>query len=320
MSVAIKYPFPQHAKLLHNLGLKFVENERAWIGYGLSRKVVETKVPEEIKNWVSDFMSTYDLLERMKLKPNTVVDNSVQDPKFVAWEKLTEEESLLAVYRAQEENEVRKNILLQVKMDFSHQNLNISQGGYGLKKEGVKFYIQGSMYTYHRSGLNSLFHEIGHFLTLSEKRIKSGEVELVWPKNPTTFQGTLNELKVVALTETLSDYYQTTRPERSHFFEAMAEYPDSELFFNANMHLVSKFSSPTPDDDVEDKISYKWFTEKEGLSHEDANRQVNYISSQVLHRRHKIQVLSAFFESKLADKYTMEHIKFMFSQQIPFLD
>lgn len=319
MSVSIKYPFPQYAKLLHNLGLKFIESERAWIGYDLKRDILEKKVPDEIKGWVSDFFSFHDSLVRLKQKTGTIIDQSAQDPKFVTWEQLTEEESLNSCYRAQEESELRKQILLQVKMDFGHPKIRIEQGGCGLSKENGFFYIKGSMYTYHREGLNSLFHELCHFITISGERVKSGKLELKWSKNTTTFKGTLHELKVLALTETLSDYYQITRSERQHSLEAMAEYPDSELFFNAHMHLASKFSPYSSEDEIEDKISYKWFTEKEGLSHEEAERQVKYISSQILHRKHKIQVLSAFFETKLANKYTIEHIKFMFAQQLPFL-
>jgi hypothetical protein len=320
MSVSIKYPFPQYAKLFHNLGLKFVTSERGWIGYGLKRDIVEKKVPEEVQSWVSEYFSFYDSLVRLKQKTGTIVDQSAQDPKYVSWEQLTEEESLNACFQAQEESEIRKQILLQVKMDFTHPKIRIEQGGHGLSKESGILYIKGSMYTYHREGLNSLFHELSHFMTVSRERIKTGNLELKWAKHPKTFQGTMNELKVLALTETLSDYYQIERAERSHFLEAMAEHPDSELFFNAHMHLVSKFSPYSPEDEKEDKISYMWFTEKEGLSHEEAERQVKYISSQILHRKHKIQVLAAFFKTKLADKYTIDHIKFMFSQQLPFLE
>jgi hypothetical protein len=319
MSVAIKYPFPQYAPEFHRLGLKFVEAERAWIGYGMKRDEINAQVPEEVHSWVSDHFSFHETLARLQLKANTVIDKSVQDPKFVAWEALSLEESLAAAYRAQAESETRKQILLQCKMDFSHPKLRIEQGGSGIYQENGLILIQGSMYTYHRSGLNSVFHELSHFLTLDPERLKSGKLELKWAKNPQTFQGTLNELKVLALTETLSDYYQIDRAERSGFFEAMAEYPDSELFFQAHMHLVAKFSPYTKDDEVEDQISYKWFTEKDGLNHEEATKQVNYISGQVLHRRHKIQVLTAFFETKLADKYTMNHLKFMFEQQLPYL-
>jgi hypothetical protein len=321
MSVAIKYPFPQYAKLLHNLGLKFVESERGWIGYELNKKVLETKVPDDVKEWVSEFFSFHDALKRLKAKVNTVIDKSVEDAKFVAWRELTEEESLSACYRAQAESEARKELLLHIKMDFSHPKVRLTQGGgTSLWKENGIVYIQGSMHTYHREGLNTLFQALSRFITMSENRVKSGDFNLPWSKEPTNFQGSLHELKVLALTETLSDYYQIKRANRKQALEVIADLPDSELFFNAHMHLVSKFVSETKEDEREDKIAYKWFTQKEGLSEEEARRQVNYISSQILQRRHKAQVLAEFYAAKLSDKYTMEHVKFMFQQQLPFLD
>lgn len=319
MSLSIKYPFTQHIQLLHNLGFKFITQEKAWIAYDLTKEIVIQKLPEEVKNWVNEFVSFHDALIRIKIKKGTIVDNNVQDPKYVIWKNCTEAESLQSCYQAQEESEIRKNILLQVKMDFAHPKIRIEQGGSGLKKEEGIFYIQGSMTTYHRNGLSSVFHELSHFITMSEERLKSGDFNLTWPKDPKTFQGTLNELKVVALTETLCQYYKIKKPNLDNFFDAIAEYPDSELFFNNHMHLVSKFSGYTKEDEKEDKLTYRWFTEKENLSPEEAEKEVNYISSQILHRRHKKQVLEAFYKQQLNNKYTIEHVKFMFNQQLPYL-
>lgn len=318
MSLSIAYPFTQYAKLFHSLGFKFVEAERKWVGYELTRKKVAPTLPEEVRGWLSDYLSFHDSLIRMKAK-GTIVDETYQDPKYVSWMALSESDSLQASYRAEEESEQRKQLLLQVKMDFAHPRLRIQQGGSGIYKENNCVYIKGSLYTYHKEGLNSVFHELSHFITLSPERLKSDKIELSWSKQPKTFQGTLNELKVIALTEVLSEFYQVEKTNRKGFIEAIADYPDSDLFFNAHMHLVSKFSTYTEEDKQEDRISYKWFVEKEGLTPEEAQKQVQKIASEILHRRHKIQVLSAFFDKQLSGKYTMEHVKFMFSQQLPYL-
>lgn len=320
MSVKISYPFPQYVKLLHSLGFKFVTKEKAWIGYDLELEEVKKQLPEEIKAWTVSFSSFHDSLKRLKAKnPHQIDLIQAQDPRFQEWSSLTIEDSLNNSYSAQEENEERQKILGQFKIDFFHPKIVLGQGGYGLNWDETKLHIKGTLYTYHRIGLTSLFHELSHFITLPSEKVENKNFELKWPSKVETVNGSLNELKVIALTEVLCDFYKVPRPDRDHFFSAIADYPDSQLFFNMHMHLVKVFDNYSEDDVLQDQIAYKFMVEKDKVKPEEAKQIVKKASSEILNRRHKIQVVQAFYEQKLADKYTIDHVRFMFEQQTPFL-
>lgn len=85
------------------------------------------------------------------------------------------------------------------------------------------------------------------------------------------------------------------------------------------MHLVSEFSTYDQEDKQWAEYSAHKLVKEESLSPEEAQEAIKRGQSQVLQFRHKVQVLEAYFQQKLTNKYTMEHVKFMFQQQLPYL-
>lgn len=319
MSWKIAYPFIEHQELIHDAGFKFMEEQEAWVSYREVSPERLSQLPKNVADSIQEFVSFYDVLERLKQKPERVIH--AQDPEFEKWCNLSIRDSQEALAQAEQESINRKKILQQVRKDFHHPFIVLKQGGgYGIQvQENQIISIAGTLTTYHRKGLNSLFHELGHFLSFSEERIKSRNFTLSWPKKVKNFMGTLNELKTVALTETIADHYQVPRPDRYMFLTAIAEYPDSELFFKAHMHLVSVFNSPSFEDHQQDKIDYQYLIKKDNFTPEAAMQAIKKRSEAMLHLSHKLQVLQAFFDQKIVDKYTIDHIHYLFKVQTDLL-
>lgn len=318
MVLLIPTPFPQHIELLHSLGFKFIEKHRGWISYDQTIESLELILPKEVKLSLTQQLSFYDSLKRLKNKnPNDETLQAYQDPDFVIWQKMSLIESAENVAKASQEDQMRKYIFGKVKTDFFHPKLDLMIGGHGVSfnNNTNRYEVKGSFTTYHRETLESLFHELCHFIVMDSEKLKNKNFELKWSKNPKTFTGSLMELKVIALSEVLCQHYQVPVSSHEHLISSIADYPDSELFFKANMHLVEVFKTYTLDNDIHDDFALNSMI-KEGLSKEEAAERVRLGRQDLLHRTHKVQVLNAFYDKKLKDKYTFEHVVYLFEQQI----
>jgi len=222
MSLRIPYPFLEHEKLLHSLGFKFIQGE-GFYSYK-ERDEVEDKLPEELKNWMSDSFSLFRILGE-------------KDPEYETFQKMTHAESIKNLMEAIQESHEREKTLERFRFLFSHPFLRYGQGP---QEFANGLYIGGTFSSYKKSSLASLFYAFGHFLEEDIENIKNRQYSEIKNQNRPNSESIESELKVLNTALILCRHFNIPEVDIDDFFlEAYAEYDGAEAFFKKNFHLAS---------------------------------------------------------------------------------
>lgn len=320
MSLIIPFPCLDHVDILHQSGFKFLINEeQGWVCFKKTRLEIQNTLPSELYNMMSDRTSMQDFMDGhdadSRLAEILGVENSED---YQEWLDTSLKTSLDNAQKAQEENLQRIALLGQIKMDFFHPKIEFSQG-YNPKPNFPKLQIGGTLASYHIATLNSLFYSIGHFLLMSSTQLEKRVVNHCINQEDPSFESILRELKIIALADVLAHHYKVPDSDKEFFFQAMAEYQGAEDFFVKNLHLVGSLASYNPDDVESMNFTIFQLTKNEGFSETEAKIIAQKNQQEILHRRQKIQVIKTFYEKKLHQKYTIDHVRYMFEQQVLLL-
>lgn len=319
MSLIIPFPCLDHVETLHSQGFKFLmKEEQGWVCFKKTRLELQDSLPQELYNIMSDRTSMQDFMDGHEADSRLAEILGVENSEdYQEWLDTSLKDSLANAHQAEAENLKRMSILGQIKMDFFHPQIEFSQG-YNPKPHFPKLQIGGTLASYHVATLNSLFYSIGHFLLMSPQQLAKREINHCINQEDPSFESILRELKIIALADVLAVHYKVPSSDKEFFFQAMADYQGAEDFFIKNLHHASSLESYSKDDNESIEFTVFHLT-NEGVDEAEARVIAQKSQQDILHRRHKIQVIKTFYEKKLHQKYTIDHVRFMFEQQLNFL-
>lgn len=294
MSLKIPYPFLEHIELLHDLGFKFVQ-DKGFISYK-DRDEVESKLPEELKSWLSDYSTLYDFLGK-------------EDEEYISFGRMSYSQSIKNLMEALSETHEREKILERFKFLFAHPFLKYGQGPDSFENG---LYIGGTLSSFKKTTLSSLFYAFGHFLEEDIENIRNKQYSEIKNQNVESAEAIESELRVLKTCLILCDHFNIERPDIDSFFlEAYAEYDGAEAFFKKHFNL-----SPVPDlselSEIEkmekEQASFIEFHDK--VSPEKAEKLARAWKDGRIHVAHKKKAMKAYLET-LDNTYLSVHENFI---------
>lgn len=316
MSSIIPFPCLEQVDILHLNKFKFLTKEDGWVCFDYNRQQLKNLLPEYLYNMMSDRTSIHDFMNRENSRLSELL-GSKNSEDYQEWLDTSLIKSKSNAEAAQIISEERELILQQIKKDFFHPKVEISQGY--RSKDDSKIQIGGTLASYRKETLNSLFYSFGHFVMMSQEDVETKNYNHCINQNNTNPESIACELKIIALAETLSNYYKVPMDSHDFFFQAISDYEGSEEFYKQYLHLVKVFESYNKEDEESIAFNEYFLIEKEGVNPREAKEIAKKRQQEILHNKHKRQVIQSYYEQKVKNKYSFEHVKFMFDQQLPFI-